>query len=55
MARVPYPTIKGVEAILEDLSKTNPKAKGSYPRMFVESRFLKELEESGFVAQLYSK
>ncbi len=55
MARVPYPTLKGVETILEDLSRTNPKARGADPRRFVESRFLKELEDGGFVGQLYSK
>jgi len=55
MARVPYPALKGVEAILEDLAKTNPKARGADPKRFVESRFLKELEESGFVSQLYGK
>lgn len=55
MARVPYPSLKGVETILDDLAKTNPKAKGADPRRFVESRFLKEMEDSGFVAQLYKK
>ncbi len=55
MARVPYPATKGVEAILEDLGKTNPKARGADPKRFVEPRFLKELEESGFVARLYGK
>ncbi|MGH7773405.1 MAG: ABC transporter substrate-binding protein [Candidatus Binatia bacterium] len=55
MARVPYPALKGVEVILEDLSKTNPKARGADPKRFVESRFLKELEDSGFVTQLYGK
>lgn len=53
MARVPYPTTKGVETILEDLAKTNPKARGADAKRFVEPRFLKELEDSGFVAQLY--
>lgn len=53
MARVPYPGVKGVETILEDLAKTNPKARGVDPKRFIEPRFLKELEESGFVAQLY--
>jgi len=53
MARVPYPSLKGVETILEDLAKTNPKAKGADPRRFVEPRFLKELEDNGVVAQLY--
>jgi len=55
MARVPYPAIKGVETILEDLAKSNPKAKGADAKRFVEPRFLKELEDSGFVAQLYRK
>lgn len=55
MARVPYPSLKGVETILEDLAKTNPKAKGADPKRFVEPRFLKELEDSGMVAQLYKK
>jgi NitT/TauT family transport system substrate-binding protein len=55
MARVPYPSLKGVETILEDLAKTNPKAKGADPRRFVEPRFLKELEDKGVVAQLYKK
>jgi NitT/TauT family transport system substrate-binding protein len=55
MARVPYPSLKGVETILEDLAKTNAKAKGADPRRFIEPRFLKELEDSGVVAQLYKK
>jgi len=55
MTRVPYPSLKGVETILEDLAKTNPKAKGADPKRFIEPRFLKELEDGGFVAQLYKK
>ena len=55
MARVPYPTLKGIEAILEDLAKTNPKARGAEPKRFVEPRFLKELEGSGFITNLYGK
>jgi NitT/TauT family transport system substrate-binding protein len=55
MARLPYPSLKGVETILEDLAKTNPKAKGADPKRFVEPRFLKELEDSGLITQLYRK
>ncbi|MBI2360936.1 MAG: ABC transporter substrate-binding protein [Deltaproteobacteria bacterium] len=55
MSRVPYPTLKGVETILEDLGKKNPKARGADPAAFIEPRFLKELEASGFIAQLYGK
>jgi NitT/TauT family transport system substrate-binding protein len=53
MPRIPYPSIKGVETILEDLGKTNPKARGADPRRFVEPRFLQELEDKGVIAQLY--
>ena len=53
MARVPYPSVKGVQTILEDLAKTNPKARGADPKKFIEPRFLKELEDNGTVAQLY--
>ena len=53
LARVPYPTVKGIEVILEDLAKKNPKAQGADPKRFMEPRFLRELEESGFVKQLY--
>jgi len=55
MARVPYPAAKGVETILEDLAKTNAKARGADPKRFIEPKFLKELEDSGYVAQLYKK
>lgn len=53
MARIPYPNNKGIEVILKDLEKTNPKAKGADPRSFAEPRFLRELEDSGYVARLY--
>ena len=55
MARVPYPNIKGVKAVLEELGKENPKARAANPSQFVEVGFLKELEDSGFVAKLYGK
>lgn len=53
MARVPYPNPKGIEIILKDIERTNPKAKGADPRSFLEPRFLKELEDSGHIARLY--
>jgi len=53
LARVPYPNLKGIEVILKDLEKTHPKAKEADPKRFVEPRFLKELEDSGYIAKLY--
>jgi NitT/TauT family transport system substrate-binding protein len=49
--RVPYVTedyIKSVIAVSD-----NPKAAGANPRDFVDNRFLKEIEDSGFVHELY--
>ncbi len=53
LARLPYPTTKGIEAILKELEKTQPKAKGADPTAFVEPRFLKEIEDSRYIAKLY--
>ena len=53
MARVPYANPSGIEVILKDLEKTNPKARGADPKSFLETRFLKELEDSGYIAKLY--
>ena len=55
MARLPYPDPKGIEVILKDLEKSNPKAKGADPGSFLETRFLKELEDSGHIAKLYGE
>lgn len=55
MARVPYPNINGIKVILRDLEKTNPKAKGTDPKRFIESRFLQEIEDSGYITKLYGK
>lgn len=51
--RVPYVTedyIKSVIAVSD-----NPKAAGANPKEFFDSRFLKEIEESGFVQELYGR
>jgi ABC-type nitrate/sulfonate/bicarbonate transport system substrate-binding protein len=43
----PYPA--GIAGLLEDLGRTVPKAKGAKPEDFVDSRFVRELDQSGFV------
>jgi NitT/TauT family transport system substrate-binding protein len=52
---VPYPTADGVKTMLDDLAIKNPKAAAADPKMFVDLSFVKELEASGFVKQLYKK
>jgi NitT/TauT family transport system substrate-binding protein len=48
-----YPTLEGIKNILEPLAQTDPKAKAAKPEDFVDIRFVKELDESGFVDDLY--
>jgi NitT/TauT family transport system substrate-binding protein len=48
-----YPTLEGIKNILEPLAQTEPKAKAAKPEDFVDMRFIKELDESGFIDELY--
>jgi NitT/TauT family transport system substrate-binding protein len=48
-----YPTLEGIKNILESLAETDPKAKAAKPEDFVDMSFIKELDESGFVDDLY--
>jgi NitT/TauT family transport system substrate-binding protein len=52
---VPYPTPEGVKTMLDDLAHTNPKAASADPKAFVDPSFVRELEASGFIKQLYKK
>jgi hypothetical protein len=38
---------------LEPLAQTDPKAKTAKPEDFVDMTFVKELDDNGFVADLY--
>ena len=51
--RVPLPTLKGVQTILDDLTDRDPRARGARPEQFVEPRLLRELQESGVIDRLY--
>ena len=43
----PYPA--GIPALLQDLERTMPKAKGAKPEDFIDNRLVRELDQSGFV------
>jgi len=48
-----YPSLEGIKNILGPLAETDPKAKTAKPEDFVDMRFIKELDESGFIDDLY--
>jgi ABC-type nitrate/sulfonate/bicarbonate transport system substrate-binding protein len=52
---VPYPSLRGVETVLGFVEKDNPKAKGADPKSFVDSSLLREIEQSGFIKNLYDR
>jgi hypothetical protein len=48
--RVPYMTEDHIRAVLSVAD--HPKAAGAEPKEFFDNRFLKELEDTGFVREL---
>ena len=53
MPRVPYPTVKGIQTVLDEIASRNPKAKSMSPSNFIDVSYLNELEQSGFIKELY--
>ena len=51
--KVPYPDPKGIQTVLNEIARKDPKAKGLKPDAFSDTRLLKELEASGLVQKLY--
>jgi NitT/TauT family transport system substrate-binding protein len=53
MPTKPYPTVEGIKAVLDELSPKLPAAKTAQPREFMDTRFIEELDRSGFIDRLY--
>ena len=53
MPRVPYPVTSALATALRVLAKELPAAATADASRFVEDRFLREIERSGFIAALY--
>ncbi len=48
----PYPSVEGFRAVLRDLAKRLPAAKNADPKDFVDSKFVEELDKSGYIDTL---
>jgi len=55
LQRVPYPTIGGLRFVLDQVAVRDARAKSYAPETFMDLRFVKQLEESGFIEALYPK
>ncbi|HEY7167250.1 MAG TPA: ABC transporter substrate-binding protein [Candidatus Binatia bacterium] len=50
-----YPSLEGLKTVLEDIAERDPRAKTAKPEQFVDFTFIKELDASGFIDNLYKK
>jgi NitT/TauT family transport system substrate-binding protein len=55
MPENPYPPLEGYQVVLQEMATTNPKAAALDAKELLDTRFVKELEDAGFVASLYKK
>lgn len=55
LPNVPYPSGEAMQAVVAQIAETNPKARGLDARSYVSDRYLKRLEEEGFVKKLWGK
>jgi ABC-type nitrate/sulfonate/bicarbonate transport system substrate-binding protein len=52
MPLVPYPAVSALQTLLDFMAKELPEAKNADARRFVDDRFVRELDHSGFIAAL---
>jgi ABC-type nitrate/sulfonate/bicarbonate transport system substrate-binding protein len=52
MPSIPYPVVASLQTLLDFMAKELPEAKDADARRFVDDRFMRELDESGFIASL---
>ena len=55
MPRKQYATLEGIKYILDYVAETDARARKAKPEDFVDMRFIKELDDSGYTDSLYSK
>ncbi len=50
-----YPSLEGLQTVLDDLAERDPRAKTAKPEQFVDFTFIRELDQSGYIDSLYKK
>ncbi len=55
LPRKQYPTLEGIRTVLNFVAEKDPKAKTVKPEDLVDLRFIRELDQSGFIDNLYRK
>src|SRR5262245_30209718 len=52
---VPFPSVDAMQAVVAQIAETNPRARGVNARNYVSDRYLKRLEDEGFVKKVWGK
>jgi ABC-type nitrate/sulfonate/bicarbonate transport system substrate-binding protein len=52
MPRVPYPVVAALQTLIDFMSRELPEAKNADAARFVDDRYVRELDESGFIDSL---
>jgi NitT/TauT family transport system substrate-binding protein len=55
MPDAPYPPADGYKLVLQDMAEKNPKAAQANVKDYIDTRFIRELEKSGFIKNLPRK
>lgn len=55
MPDLPYAPVDGYQLVLADMAEKNPKAAQANVKDYIDSRFMKEIEDSGFLKSLGKK
>ncbi len=53
--RTPYVSENGLQAVIDFIRQRNPQTPPAKAQDFMDNRFIKELDESGFIKSLYTK
>jgi NitT/TauT family transport system substrate-binding protein len=51
----PYPSLRAVQTILDNIAVDDPKARGADPRAHADESLVKELDDSGFIKSVTAK
>lgn len=52
---VPYPSVTAMQAVVDQIAESNPKAKGIDAKNYINDRYLKRLDEEGFTKKIWGK
>jgi NitT/TauT family transport system substrate-binding protein len=55
VSRAPYPTLAGLQTVLDDLAESEPRARTLRPEEIVNAAALEQLDRAGYLKQLYGE